>query len=144
MVDENGAEVDGDQIMALIGGQLAARGELRGGGVVATVMSNLGLERCLNARGLALLRTAVGDRNVLEAMRRGGYNVGGEQSGHMIMPRPCDHRRRHHRRAASAAALVKSGKRASELLHQFDAVPQLLKNVRFSGASLWMMPASRR
>src|SRR5579863_1057857 len=133
VVDENGAEVDGDQIMALIGAQLAARGELRGGGVVATVMSNLGLERCLKARGLSLVRTAVGDRNVLEAMRRDGYNVGGEQSGHMIM---LDHATTGDGTIAALqvlAALVKSGKRASELLHQFDAVPQLLKNVRFSG-----------
>jgi phosphoglucosamine mutase len=133
VVDENGAEVDGDQIMALISGQLAGRGKLRGGGVVATVMSNLGLERCLNARGLNLVRTAVGDRNVLEAMRRDGYNVGGEQSGHMIM---LDHATTGDGTIAALqvlAALVKSGKRASELLHQFDAVPQLLKNVRFSG-----------
>jgi phosphoglucosamine mutase len=85
VVDEKGQTVDGDQIMALIGSQMAKRGALTGGGVVATVMSNLGLERFLRSKGLDLVRTAVGDRHVLEKMREGGYNVGGEQSGHMIL-----------------------------------------------------------
>ncbi|MFX9630880.1 phosphoglucosamine mutase, partial [Acinetobacter baumannii] len=80
VVDERGQTVDGDQIMALIGSRLADLGALRGGGVVATVMSNLGLERFLAGRGLELVRTAVGDRHVLEHMREHGYNVGGEQS----------------------------------------------------------------
>jgi len=133
VVDEKGQLVDGDQIMALIGTQLAARGELRGGGVVATVMSNLGLERHLEARGLELARTAVGDRHVLERMRSGGFNVGGEQSGHMIL---ADHATTGDGTVAALqvlAALVQSGKPASEVLHLFDPVPQLLKNVRFSG-----------
>jgi phosphoglucosamine mutase len=133
VVDEKGQTVDGDQLMALIGTQLAARGELRGGGVVATVMSNLGLERCLAGHGLELIRARVGDRYVLEAMKAGGYNVGGEQSGHMIL---LDHGTTGDGTVAALqvlAALVKSGKRASELLHLFDPVPQLLKNVRFSG-----------
>ena len=133
VVDEKGQLVDGDQIMALIGTQLAARGELRGGGVVATVMSNLGLERHLQARGLELARTAVGDRHVLERMRSGGFNVGGEQSGHMIL---LDHATTGDGTVAALqvlAALVQSGKKASELLHLFDPVPQLLKNVRFAG-----------
>jgi phosphoglucosamine mutase len=133
VVDEKGQTVDGDQIMALIGSQLAARGKLRGGGVVATVMSNLGLERFLGGLGLALERTKVGDRYVLERMKSGGFNVGGEQSGHMIM---LDHGTTGDGTVAALqvlAALVKSGKRASELLHLFDPVPQLLKNVRFSG-----------
>jgi phosphoglucosamine mutase len=133
VVDEKGRVVDGDQIMALIGTQLAAQGALRGGGVVATVMSNLGLERCLAGHGLTLERTKVGDRYVLERMREGGFNVGGEQSGHMIL---LDHATTGDGTIAALqvlAALVKSGKRASELLHQFDPVPQLLKNVRFSG-----------
>jgi phosphoglucosamine mutase len=133
VIDEKGQTVDGDQLMALIGTQLAARGELRGGGVVATVMSNLGLERYLAAQGLNLVRTKVGDRHVLEAMREGGYNVGGEQSGHMIL---LDHGTTGDGTVAALqvlAALVQSGKRASELLHLFDPVPQLLKNVRFSG-----------
>lgn len=133
VVDEKGVVVDGDQIMALIGGQLAARGELRGGGVVATVMSNLGLERYLQGQGLELVRTAVGDRYVLEKMRSGGYNVGGEQSGHMIL---ADHGTTGDGTVAALqvlAALVQAGKPASEVLHLFDPVPQLLKNVRFAG-----------
>jgi phosphoglucosamine mutase len=133
VVDEKGQTVDGDQLMALIGSQLAARGALRGGGVVATVMSNLGLERFLGGQGLNLVRAKVGDRYVLEAMKAGGYNVGGEQSGHMIL---LDHATTGDGTIAALqvlAALVKSGKRASELLHLFDPVPQLLKNVRFAG-----------
>ncbi|MBB3956330.1 phosphoglucosamine mutase [Novosphingobium sediminicola] len=133
VVDEMGQTVDGDQLMALIGTQLHQRGELRGGGVVATVMSNLGLERYLNAQGLSLERTKVGDRYVLERMKEGGFNVGGEQSGHMIM---LDHGTTGDGTVAALqvlSALVQSGKKASELLHLFDPVPQLLKNVRFSG-----------
>ena len=133
VVDEQGETVDGDQIMALIGSRYAEAGLLRGGGVVATVMSNLGLERFLNGIGLELVRAKVGDRYVLEAMRAGGYNVGGEQSGHMIL---LDHATTGDGCIAALqvlGALVQSGKRASELLHLFDPVPQLLKNVRFSG-----------
>lgn len=133
VVDEKGQTVDGDQIMALIGGRLHAQGKLRGGGVVATVMSNLGLERYLNGLGLELARTAVGDRYVLEKMREGGFNVGGEQSGHMILT---DHGTTGDGTVAALqvlAALVASGKPASETLHLFDPVPQLLKNVRFAG-----------
>ncbi|MET0588256.1 MAG: phosphoglucosamine mutase [Novosphingobium sp.] len=133
VVDEKGQTVDGDQIMALIGNQWAREGRLTGGGVVATVMSNLGLERFLAGEGLKLERSKVGDRYVLEAMRAGGYNVGGEQSGHMIL---LDHATTGDGTIAALqvlAALVQSGKRASELLHLFDPVPQLLKNVRFSG-----------
>ena len=133
VIDEKGQTVDGDQIMALIGSQWAREGRLTGGGVVATVMSNLGLERFLAGEGLKLERSKVGDRYVLEAMRAGGYNVGGEQSGHMIL---LDHATTGDGTIAALqvlAALVQSGKRASELLHLFDPVPQLLKNVRFSG-----------
>jgi phosphoglucosamine mutase len=133
IVDEKGGTVDGDQIMALIGSLYAGQGRLAGGGVVGTVMSNLGLERFLQGKGLELVRTKVGDRHVLETMRSGGYNVGGEQSGHMIL---LDHATTGDGTIAALlvlAALVKSGKRASELLHLFDPVPQLLKNVRFSG-----------
>ncbi|EJL20994.1 phosphoglucosamine mutase [Novosphingobium sp. AP12] len=133
VVDEKGKTVNGDQIMALIGGQFAAQGTLRGGGVVATVMSNLGLERYLGGLGLNLERTQVGDRHVLERMRSGGYNVGGEQSGHMIL---LDHATTGDGTVAALqvlSALVQSGKRASELLHLFDPVPQLLRNVRFAG-----------
>ena len=133
VVDEKGQVVDGDQIMALIGTEFASRGALRGGGVVATVMSNLGLERFLGGRGLSLERTGVGDRYVLERMRSGGFNVGGEQSGHMILT---DHATTGDGTIAALqvlAALVRAGKPASEVLHLFDPVPQLLKNVRFSG-----------
>jgi phosphoglucosamine mutase len=133
VVDEQGQTVDGDQLMALIGSQWAAQGRLRGNGVVATVMSNLGLERFLAGQGIDLIRTKVGDRHVLEAMRGGGYNVGGEQSGHMIL---LDHATTGDGTIAGLqvlAALVQSGRRASELLHLFDPVPQLLRNVRFSG-----------
>jgi len=133
VVDEKGQTVDGDQIMALIGSELAARGQLRGGGVVATVMSNLGLERYLAGQGLTLERTKVGDRYVLEKMKADGFNVGGEQSGHMIL---LDHGTTGDGTVAALqvlAALVRSGKKASELLHLFDPVPQLLKNVRFAG-----------
>lgn len=133
VVDEHGQTVDGDQLMALIGSQWAAQGRLKGNGVVATVMSNLGLERFLMSQGIDLIRTKVGDRHVLEAMKSGGYNVGGEQSGHMIL---LDHATTGDGTVAALqvlAALVQSGKKASELLHLFDPVPQLLRNVRFAG-----------
>jgi phosphoglucosamine mutase len=133
VVDEQGRIVDGDQIMALIGASWAKAGTLRGGGVVATVMSNLGLERFLNGVGLSLERTAVGDRYVLERMRQGGFNVGGEQSGHMILS---DYATTGDGLVAALqvlAELVRQNKPASEVLHLFDTVPQLLKNVRFSG-----------
>ena len=135
VVDEKGQTVDGDQIMALIGRDYASKGMLKGGGVVATVMSNLGLERFLDSEGLSLVRTKVGDRYVLEAMRAGGYNVGGEQSGHMIL---LDHATTGDGSIAALTvlgALVQSGKKASELLHLFDPVPQLLRNVRYAGGA---------
>jgi len=133
VVDEQGRAVDGDQILALIATQMHEKGALRGGGVVATVMSNLGLERYLARLGLDLVRTKVGDRYVLEAMRAGGYNVGGEQSGHIIL---LDHATTGDGTLAALrvlASLVRSGKRASELLHVFEPVPQLLRNVRYEG-----------
>lgn len=131
VIDEKGAEVDGDQIMALIGTTMADQGLLSRAGIVATVMSNLGLERFLADKGLDLIRAKVGDRYVLEAMKAGGYNVGGEQSGHMIV---LDHATTGDGTIAALqvlGALVRSGKPASELLHLFDPVPQLLKNVRY-------------
>ena len=133
IVDEKGQIVDGDQLMALIALFWARRGMLEGDGIVATVMSNLGLERFLERNGLALVRTAVGDRNVLEAMRSGGYNVGGEQSGHIILS---DYSTTGDGLVAALqilACLVEEGRPASEVLHQFDPLPQLLKNVRFKG-----------
>jgi phosphoglucosamine mutase len=131
--DEKGQVVDGDQIMALIARDWAKRGLLRGGGVVATVMSNLGLERVLKADGLNLERTRVGDRYVMERMREGGFNLGGEQSGHLILH---DHATTGDGLMAALqvlAVLVESGKPMSELARQFDPVPQLLQNVRFTG-----------
>ena len=133
IVDEHGRVVDGDQIMALIGASWAREGKLRGGGVVATVMSNLGLERYLGGQGLSLERTKVGDRYVLEGMRQGGFNVGGEQSGHMILS---DYATTGDGLVAGLqvlAEIVTQDRPASEVLHLFDPVPQLLKNVRFSG-----------
>ena len=141
VIDETGRAVDGDQIMALIGREWSHEGRLRGGGIVATVMSNLGLERYLGGLGLSLIRTNVGDRYVLEAMRKGGYNVGGEQSGHMIL---LDHATTGDGTVAALqvlAALVKSGRPASELLHLFDPVPQLLKNVRYESGDPLAAPS---
>jgi phosphoglucosamine mutase len=133
VVDEKGRVVDGDQLMALLGTAMSRSGRLTGDGIVATVMSNLGLERYLQSQHLKLIRANVGDRYVLEEMRRHGINVGGEQSGHMIL---LDHATTGDGTVAALqvlAQLVETGKKASELLHLFDPVPQLLKNVRFSG-----------
>jgi len=133
IVDDEGRVVDGDQLMALVASGAQARGELKGGGIVATVMSNLGLERFLGGKGLSLHRTQVGDRYVVEAMRAEGFNIGGEQSGHIVMS---DHATTGDGLIAALqvlAQLVESGRPASELLHQFDPLPQLLKNVRFAG-----------
>ena len=135
VVDEEGEMVDGDQLMALIALSHHERGTLHGGGIVTTVMSNLGLERKLASQGLDMHRTAVGDRYVLEAMREMKRNVGGEQSGHIILS---DHATTGDGLIAGLqilAALVESGKPASELLHVFEPVPQLLKNVRFNGGA---------
>jgi phosphoglucosamine mutase len=136
IVDEKGQVVDGDQIMALVTGHAQDMGTLKGGGLVATVMSNLGLERWLTRRGLSLHRAGVGDRYVLEAMKAGGFNIGGEQSGHLIL---ADHSTTGDGLVAALqvlAALVASGKPASEVLHLFDPLPQVLKSVRFSGSPL--------
>ncbi|MBD2840787.1 phosphoglucosamine mutase [Erythrobacter rubeus] len=135
VVDEKGQAVDGDQIMALIATRMHEKGALTGGGVVSTVMSNLGLERYLETIGLTLERTKVGDRYVLERMKEGGFNVGGEQSGHMIL---LDHATTGDGTVAALrvlTSLVHSNKPASEILHLFDPVPQLLKNVRYEGDS---------
>jgi len=135
VADEKGRIIDGDQLMALIALGLHGRGELKGDAVVATVMSNLGLERKLGDAGLKLLRTKVGDRYVLEEMRRTGCNVGGEQSGHIIL---ADHSTTGDGLVAGLqvlAALVEAGAPASELLRLFEPLPQLLKNVRFNGGT---------
>jgi phosphoglucosamine mutase len=131
--DEKGHVVDGDQIMALIADYWAGRDRLSGGGVVATVMSNLGLERFLAARNLKLERTKVGDRYVMARMREGGFNLGGEQSGHMIMS---DFSTTGDGLLAALqvlAVLKDSDKPMSELARQFEPVPQILENVRFAG-----------
>ena len=133
--DEHGQIVDGDQIMAIVAANWAARGLLKGKGVVATVMSNLGLERFLTGKGLALERTKVGDRYVMERMREGGFNLGGEQSGHVIM---LDHATTGDGLMAALqvlAVLVESGQPMSTLGKQFDTVPQVLKNVKYTGNS---------
>jgi phosphoglucosamine mutase len=133
VVDEKGQVVDGDQLMATIASGWARSGRLKNGGLVATVMSNLGLERHLAAQGIGLVRTAVGDRHVLEAMRAQGYNVGGEQSGHIILS---DYATTGDGLVAALqilAELAWAGAPASELLHRFEPLPQLLKNVRFAG-----------
>jgi phosphoglucosamine mutase len=135
VVDEKGEMVDGDQLMALIALGLQSRGELKGDAVVATVMSNLGLERKLADAGLKLMRTSVGDRYVLEQMRKTGCNVGGEQSGHIILS---DHATTGDGLVAGLqvlAALVEAKAPASQLLRQFEPLPQLLKNVRFNGGA---------
>ena len=131
--DEKGQIVDGDQIMAIIASAWAAKGALTGDGVVATVMSNLGLERFLAGKGLALHRTAVGDRAVMVRMREGGFNLGGEQSGHIILS---DFSTTGDGLIAALqvlAELVRTGQPMSALARQFQPVPQKLENVRFAG-----------
>jgi len=135
VVDEAGRIVDGDQLMATIAASWHSHGLLMGGGIVATVMSNLGLERFIEGKGLELYRTKVGDRYVLEEMRARACNVGGEQSGHIILS---DYATTGDGLVAALqilASLVESGKPASEILHHFDPLPQLLKNVRFGGGA---------
>ena len=132
IIDETGHVADGDQIMALLAGRWADEGRLRGGTLVATVMSNLGLERFMTRRGLYLERTAVGDRYVVEAMRRGGWNLGGEQSGHIVMT---DYATTGDGLIAGLqflAEMARSGQPASALVRQFETVPQMLKNVRYA------------
>jgi phosphoglucosamine mutase len=133
VVDETGRVVDGDQLMASIAAGWARQGRLKGGGLVTTVMSNLGLERHLAAQGLGMVRTKVGDRHVLEKMRASGYNVGGEQSGHIILS---DYATTGDGLVAALqvlAEVTRAHAPASEVLHRFDPLPQLLRNVRFAG-----------
>ncbi|MEM6465160.1 MAG: phosphoglucosamine mutase [Pseudomonadota bacterium] len=135
IIDERGQVADGDQIMALIASLWAEDGRLRNNTLVATVMSNLGLERYLADRHLTLERTAVGDRYVVEAMRQGNHALGGEQSGHIVMT---DYATTGDGLIAGLqylAAMVQSFKPASELSHQFEPVPQKLKNVRYAAGA---------
>ncbi|MGA9867563.1 MAG: phosphoglucosamine mutase [Acetobacteraceae bacterium] len=135
IADEHGHLIDGDQLLALIARSWHAAGRLRGGGIVATVMSNLGLERFLDGLKLGLERTRVGDRYVVERMRERGLNVGGEQSGHLILS---DFATTGDGLVAALqvlAVLVEQGRPASEVCRVFDRLPQLLQSVRFTGAS---------
>lgn len=132
IIDEAGQVADGDQIMALLAARWADENRLKGGALVSTVMSNLGLERFLGGRGIGLHRTAVGDRYVVEAMRAGGYNLGGEQSGHIVMS---DHATTGDGLMAGLqflAEMVRQNKPASALARSFEPVPQMLENLRFS------------
>jgi phosphoglucosamine mutase len=133
IVDENGAVVDGDQIMALIAESWHQSGRLAGGGVVATVMSNLGLERFLGDTGLQLHRTQVGDRYVVEHMRAHGLNVGGEQSGHIVLSDFSTTGDGLVSALQVLACIKRQNKPVSEICKKFEPVPQLLKNVRFAG-----------
>jgi phosphoglucosamine mutase len=133
IADETGSLVDGDQVMGLIANHWKKSGQLRGGGLVATVMSNMGLERYLQDIGLSLERTRVGDRYVVETMRERGYNVGGEQSGHIILS---DYTTTGDGLIAALqvlAVLVETEGRASEVCQIFQPMPQLLRNVRVNG-----------
>jgi phosphoglucosamine mutase len=137
LVDEKGRRVDGDQLMALVGRSWHEDGRLRGGGIVVTVMSNLGLERFMGGLGLGLARTPVGDRYVVEHMREHGFNVGGEQSGHIVMN---DYTTTGDGLIAALQVLAvvrRADRPVSEVCRVFEPVPQLLKNVRFgAGAPL--------
>ncbi len=135
IADENGRVVDGDQILAVIAAGWREAGRLRGGGIVATVMSNLGLERYLGGLGLTLARTRVGDRYVVEEMRRSDYNVGGEQSGHVVLS---DYTTTGDGLVTALQVLsvvVQSGRPVSEVCRRFEPVPQLLKSIRYDGGN---------
>ena len=135
MADEHGRLIDGDQILALIARSWNDAGRLRGGAIVATVMSNLGLERCLQAAGLGLHRTRVGDRYVAERMREVGANVGGEQSGHVILSDFATTGDGLLAALQVLAVLVEQRRSASEVCRVFPPLPQRLRSVRFAGAS---------
>jgi phosphoglucosamine mutase len=133
VADQHGRRIDGDQIMALVTRNAAEAGTLKGGGLVTTIMSNLGLERFLNALDLSLVRTPVGDRYVVEHMRAHGFNVGGEQSGHIVLS---DYSTTGDGLIAALQVLacVKQRERpASEILNLFEPLPQLLRSVRYGG-----------
>ena len=135
IADENGQLIDGDQLMGLIASRWATSGQLAGGSLVATVMSNLGLEKFLAGRGVGMKRTKVGDRYVVEEMRRSGCNIGGEQSGHIVLS---DFTTTGDGAIAALqvlAALVEARKPASELCRLFEPLPQILKNVRYAAGS---------
>ena len=141
MCDETGGVVDGDQLIALLARDMASKGTLEGGAVAATVMSNLGLERYLAGIGVELVRTPVGDRHVVQAMRERGLNLGGEQSGHIVM---LDHGTTGDGLAAALEVLsiaARDGRKYSEISSVFEPVPQKLVNVRFAGENPLDSPA---
>ncbi len=135
IADENGHLVDGDQILAVIAGSWRDSGRLRGNGLVATVMSNLGLERHIEELGLSLIRTKVGDRYVVEEMRRGDYNLGGEQSGHVVLSDFTTTGDGLVTALQVLSVVVHSEKSVSEVCRRFEPVPQLLRSVRYRGGS---------
>lgn len=135
IADENGRLVDGDQILAVIAASWRDAQRLRGGGIVATVMSNLGLERYIEGLGLTLSRTRVGDRYVVEEMRRSGYNVGGEQSGHVVLSDYTTTGDGLLTALQVLSVVVQQGKPVSEVCRRFEPVPQLLKSIHYSGAN---------
>ncbi|MEP0451405.1 MAG: phosphoglucosamine mutase, partial [Roseibium sp.] len=135
IVDENGNVIDGDQLMAVVAQSWQARNRLSQPGIVATVMSNLGLERYLGGLGLSLARTKVGDRYVVEHMRAQGYNVGGEQSGHIVLSDFATTGDGLIAALQVMACVKDMGRSVSEVCRRFDPVPQLLKNVRYSGGT---------
>ena len=134
IADEHGELIDGDQLLAVIAENWARGGRLAGGGVVATVMSNLGLERFLGGLDLALLRTPVGDRHVVERMRAEGYNLGGEQSGHIVMSDYTTTGDGLVTALQILSVVIASGKPVSEVCKRFTPVPQVLKSVRTNGS----------
>jgi phosphoglucosamine mutase len=141
MCDEKGRIIDGDQLLGLIGSNWNKNGLLSKPGIVATVMSNLGLERFIESQNMSFIRTDVGDRHVAARMRQDGYNIGGEQSGHLLMT---DYAPTGDGTIAALqvlAAIIRVGKPASEALSVFEPVPQLLKNVRYAGANPMQSPA---
>jgi len=136
LIDEKGQIADGDQIMGLIAGRWHQEGRLAGDALVATVMSNLGLERYLNDRGIGMKRTAVGDRYVVEAMRAGGHSLGGEQSGHIVMTDYATTGDGLIGALQFLACMVETGQKASTLAHVFDPVPQKLINLRYESGKV--------
>src|SRR5580704_3826160 len=137
MADEHGRILDGDQILALIARSWSKSNQLKGGGVVGTVMSNAGLERYLKSLELKLARAPVGDRYVIEEMKKGGFNVGGEQSGHIILSDFATTGDGLISALQVLAVIAQEGKPVSEAAHLFEPLPQVLKNVRFrKGAPL--------
>ena len=142
ILDETGKVADGDQIMGLIASRWAHEGRLAGGTLVTTVMSNLGLERFLASKNIKMRRTSVGDRYVVEAMRAGGFNLGGEQSGHIVMTDFATTGDGLIAGLQFLAAMVETGKKASELTRVFEPCPQILMNVRFSAQKDPMLDAA--